>query len=97
MVWAIVLSVPKAMREPENEIRQYVPTPFYFITAYRREQVRRISQRNMKAKDWFILIFALICLLFLICFLGAAIIKNLPLIIIGIIVIAIIYYIISSL
>ena len=25
---AIVLSVPKAMREPENEIRQYVPTPF---------------------------------------------------------------------
>lgn len=27
------------MREPENEIRQYVPTPFYFITAYRREQV----------------------------------------------------------
>lgn len=27
-VWAAVLSVPKAMREPENEIRQYVPTPF---------------------------------------------------------------------
>ena len=45
MVWAIVLSVPKAMREPENEIRQYVPTPFYFITAYRREQVSRISQQ----------------------------------------------------
>ena len=41
MVWAIVLSVPKAMREPENEIRQYVPTPFYFITAYRREQVKQ--------------------------------------------------------
>ena len=30
MVWAIVLSVPKAMREPENEIRQYVPTPYLF-------------------------------------------------------------------
>lgn len=39
LVWAAVLSVPKAMREPENEIRQYVPTPFYFITAYHREQV----------------------------------------------------------
>ena len=38
LVWAIVLSVPKAMREPENEIRQYVPTPLLFI-ACRREQV----------------------------------------------------------
>lgn len=28
LVWAAVLSVPMAMREPENEIRQYVPTPF---------------------------------------------------------------------
>ena len=34
LVWAIVLSVPKAMREPENEIRQYVPTPFFIVTAY---------------------------------------------------------------
>ena len=33
LVWAIVLSVPKAMREPENEIRQYVPHLFYCITA----------------------------------------------------------------
>ena len=38
LVWAIVLSVPKAMREPENEIRQYVPTPLLFM-AYHREQV----------------------------------------------------------
>ena len=32
LVWAIVLSVPKAMREPENEIRQYVPHLFCCIT-----------------------------------------------------------------
>ena len=43
MVWAIVLSVPKAMREPENEIRQYVPHLFYCITVSKGNKIPKVK------------------------------------------------------
>ena len=43
LVWAIVLSVPKAMREPENEIRQYVPHLFYCITVSKGNKIPKVK------------------------------------------------------
>ena len=56
LVWAIVLSVPKAMREPENEIRQYVPHLFYCITVSKGNKIPKANNYESDIKKQFLLL-----------------------------------------